>query len=58
MRGTISEYNILVCQVGSDPRGSTNLKTEFGINAEYISIAQDKHFHKKKALVISRFENS
>ena len=33
IRGTISEYNILVCQVGSEPRGRTNLKTEFGVNA-------------------------
>ena len=32
-RGTISEYNILVCQVGSEPRGGTNLKIEFGVNA-------------------------
>ena len=28
-RGTISEYNILVCQAGSEPRGETDLKTEF-----------------------------
>ena len=48
----------MVGQVGSEPLGGTDLKTESGINAEYISIAQDKHFHKKKALVISRFENS
>ena len=33
IRGTISEYNILVCQVGSEPRGRTDLKTEFGVNA-------------------------
>ena len=33
MRGTISEYNILVYQVGSEPKGGTNLKTEFGVNA-------------------------
>ena len=33
IRGTISGYNILVCQVGSEPRGGTNLKTEFGVNA-------------------------
>ena len=32
-RGTVSEYNILVCQVGSEPRGRTDLKTEFGVNA-------------------------
>ena len=32
-RGTISEYNILVCQVGSEPKGGTDLKTEFGVNA-------------------------
>ena len=35
IRGTISEYNILVCQVGSGPRGGTDLETEFGV----ISIA-------------------
>ena len=29
----ISEYNILVCQVGSEPKGGTDLKTEFGVNA-------------------------
>ena len=33
IRGTISEYNILVCQVGSEPLGGTDLKTEFGVNA-------------------------
>ena len=33
IRGTISEYNILVCQVGSEPRGGTELMTEFGVNA-------------------------
>ena len=33
IRETISEYNILVCQVGSEPRGRTNVKTEFGVNA-------------------------
>ena len=33
IRGTISEYNILVYQVGSEPRGRTDLKTEFGVNA-------------------------
>ena len=32
IRGTIVEDNILVCQVGSEPRGRTNLKTEFGVN--------------------------
>ena len=32
IRGTISEYNILVCQVGSEPLGRTNLKTESGVN--------------------------
>ena len=31
-RGTVSEYNILVCQVGSEPLGGTNLKTESGVN--------------------------
>ena len=30
---TISEYNILVCQAGSEPLGRTDLKTESGINA-------------------------
>ena len=30
---TISEYNILVCQVGSEPLGGTDLKTESGVNA-------------------------
>ena len=33
IRGTISEYNILVCQVGSGPRGGTDLETEFGVKA-------------------------
>ena len=33
IRGTISEYNILVYQVGSEPKGRTDLKTEFGVNA-------------------------
>ena len=33
IRGTISEYNILVCQASSEPRGRTDLKTEFGVNA-------------------------
>ena len=33
IRETISEYNILACQVGSEPRVGTNLKTEFGVNA-------------------------
>ena len=32
IRGTISEYNILVYQVGSEPRGGTDLKTEFGVH--------------------------
>ena len=31
IRGTISEYNILVCQVGSEPLGRTDLKTEFAV---------------------------
>ena len=39
IRGTISECNILVCQVGSEPRGGNNLKTEFGVNVYYISIS-------------------
>ena len=38
IRGTISEYNILVYQVGPEPKGGTDLKTEFGVNAQYISI--------------------
>ena len=33
IRGTISEYNILVCQVGSGPRDGTDLETEFGVKA-------------------------
>ena len=33
------EYNILVCQVGSEPLGRTDLKTECGVNAKYINIA-------------------
>ena len=33
IRGTIWEYNILVYQVGSEPKGGTDLKTEFGVNA-------------------------
>ena len=33
IRGTISEYNILVCQVDSRPRGRTDLETEFGVKA-------------------------
>ena len=33
IRGTVSEYNTLVCEVGSEPLGRTNLKTEFGVNA-------------------------
>ena len=39
IRGTVPEYNILVCQVGSEPRGGTELITEIGVNALYISIA-------------------
>ena len=27
IRGTISEYNILVCQVGSEPKGGTDFKS-------------------------------
>ena len=30
---TMSEYNIMVCQVVSEPLGRTNLKTEFGVKA-------------------------
>ena len=29
----MSEYNILVSQVGSEPLGRTDLKTEFEVNA-------------------------
>ena len=29
----MSEYNIMVCQVGSEPLGGTDLKTEFEVNA-------------------------
>ena len=39
IRETISEYCILICQVGSKLLGRTNLRTEFGVNALYISIA-------------------
>ena len=54
----MNEYNILVCQVGSETLGRTDLKTECGVNAKYINIAYDKHFHKKNALVSSRHEKS
>ena len=33
IRRTMSEYNIMVCQVGSEPLGRTDLKTESGVNA-------------------------
>ena len=33
IRETISEYDLLVCQVGSEPLGGTDLKTESGVNA-------------------------
>jgi len=39
MMRTMYEYNILVCQVGSEPLGRTDLKTECGVNAKYINIA-------------------
>ena len=58
MTRTMNEYNILVCQVGSETLGRTDLKTECGVNAKYINIAYDKHFHKKNALVSSRHEKS
>ena len=29
----MSEYNIMVCQVGSEPLGGTYLKTASGVNA-------------------------
>ena len=32
IRGTISEYNIMVCQVSSELLGRTDLKTESGVN--------------------------
>ena len=33
IRGTIPEYNILVYQIGSEPKGGgTDMKTEFGVN--------------------------
>ena len=31
--------NILVCQVGSEPLGGTDLKTESTVNTGYIDIA-------------------
>ena len=34
------------------------MKTESGINAQKTNIASGKHFHKKNALVSSRFEKS
>ena len=52
------EYNKLVCQVGSEPLGGTDLKTESRVNAKYSHIASDKHFHKENALVSSRFKTS
>ena len=52
------EYNILVCQVDSEPLGGTDWKTESGINIQDINIASDKHFRKKNALVSSRREKS
>ena len=33
VRGTISEYSMLVCQVGSELLGGTNLKTKSRVNA-------------------------
>ena len=33
IRRTMYEYNILVCQVSSEPLGRTDLKTESGVNA-------------------------
>ena len=35
----MSEYNMMVCQVGSEPLGGKDLKTESGVNAWYITIA-------------------
>ena len=52
------EYNKLVCQVGSEPLGGTDLKTESRVNAKYSHIASDKHFHKENALVCLRFVKS
>ena len=54
----MSECNILICQVSSEPLGGPELKKEFGVNAQYINIALDKHFYKKNALVNSKLENS
>ena len=59
-------YNILVCKVGSKPLSGTDLNTESRVNTQYInSLRQtfqkkkkDKHFHKKDALVSSRFGKS
>ena len=48
----------MVGQVGSEPLGGTDLKTESGINAQKTNIASGKHFHKKNALVSSSFEKS
>ena len=31
------EYNILVCQVGSEPLGGTDLNTESRVNTQYIN---------------------
>ena len=49
-RGTISEYNILVCQVGSEPKGGTDLKKEYGVNVQY----QCKEIEEKNRMVKTR----
>ena len=33
------EYNILICQVSSEPLGRTDLKTESRVKMKYINIA-------------------
>ena len=47
-------YNILVCQVGSEPLGGTKLKTESRVNTQCINIAPDKYIRKKNASVSAR----
>ena len=36
-RKTMYEYNILVCQVSSEPLDGTDLETEPGVNAQHIN---------------------
>ena len=33
IREILSEYDILICQVGSEPLGRTDLRTVFGVKA-------------------------